>query len=45
MFSRPLTLALAARASRAQAAPPNIVFILADDLAYANLLLRPPLSG
>jgi arylsulfatase A-like enzyme len=37
VLAAPLALALTARSSRAQAAPPNIVYIMADDLGYADL--------
>ena len=37
VLAAPLALALTARTSRAQGAPPNIVYIMADDLGYADL--------
>src|SRR6185437_16236330 len=37
VLATPLALALAARTSRAQCAPPNMVYIMADDLGYADL--------
>jgi arylsulfatase A-like enzyme len=37
VLATPLALALAARTSRAQGPKPNIVFIMADDLGYADL--------
>ena len=37
VLAAPLALALTARTSRAQTPPPNIVFIRADDLGYADL--------
>ena len=37
ILAAPLALALTARTSRAQGPPPNIVYIMADDLGYADL--------
>ena len=37
VLATPIALALAARTSKAQGPPPNIVFILADDMGYADL--------
>src|SRR3989449_10308630 len=37
VLASPLALALAARESRAQNTQPNIVYIMADDLGYADL--------
>jgi arylsulfatase A-like enzyme len=37
VLAAPLALALTARTSRAQGPPPNIVYIMADDLGYADL--------
>src|SRR5512142_2938665 len=37
VLATPLALALAARTSRGQGTPPNILYIMADDLGYADL--------
>jgi len=37
VLATPLALAFAAQTSRAQGAPPNIVYIMADDMGYADL--------
>ncbi len=37
VLAAPIALALASRDSRAQVAQPNILYIMADDLGYADL--------
>ena len=37
VLATPLALAFGAQTSRAQGAPPNIVYIMADDMGYADL--------
>ena len=37
VLATPLALAIAARTSRAQGAPPHIVYMMADDMGYADL--------